>query len=173
MNEKGVHFDSTKAHWLYWSKTENTSSQMSWTDQLYHVQTAVQVKTSSLHLNLEKKVSEVLSFQRKQLETEMHKRLHILTVHENYFPENQTSWLWIKTLYEYCCKMHFWGWGSIKYISEIALLPYLSFGDVINSVRFCWNSVLLFWHLKQDAFISKTVTSIMALQKPSFLIHIF
>lgn len=114
-----------------------------------------------------------LSFQREHLETEMHKKLHILTVHENYLHKTQTYWLWIKPLYECCYKMHFWCWDNIKYILETDLLPYLSFSDIINSVRFCWNSVLLFWHLKQYAFISKTVASIMTLQKTSFLIHIF
>lgn len=64
---------------------------MSLMDQLYHIQTAIQVKLSMLCLNLEKKISGCLS--EEHLETEMHKKLHILTVHKNYFHKNQTSWL--------------------------------------------------------------------------------
>lgn len=60
------------------------------TDQLYHIQTSIQIKLFVLCLNLEKKISgSCLS--KEHLETEMHTELHILTVHENYFCKNQTE----------------------------------------------------------------------------------
>lgn len=121
------------------------------TDQLCHIQTAIQVKLSMFK-------QFIFSMSKQSV-----KVIFIRT--PNIFASESSHCM--NAVTKYISDV------AIKHILEIHLLPYLSFSDIVNSVRFCWNFVLLLWHLKQHTFISKTVSSIVTTEKTSFLIHTF